>query len=68
MQARREVERHSEAMLRGSKEREVLMNDKASLVVQLTASERENRALAEELAGLRYSKDKGPSLQADSSP
>lgn len=52
-QARREQDRHGEALLRAAKEKEGLMKEKASLAVQLTASERENRGLAEEIAGLR---------------
>lgn len=50
---RRELERHHEASLRAAKEKEGLVKEKASLVVQLAASERDNRGLAEEIAGLR---------------
>lgn len=54
IQLRGEVERHSEALLRVAKEREMLTKEKASQVVQLAASERENWGLVEEIAGLRY--------------
>ena len=37
-----------------SREKEELAKEKANLIVQLTATERENRALSEEMAGLRY--------------
>lgn len=53
VQSRREVEQCSESLLRASREKEVLMKDKGSLVVQLTACERENRTQAEEIAALR---------------
>ena len=36
-----------------SKEKEELAKEKANLIVQLTATERENRTLSEEMAGLR---------------
>jgi len=39
-----------------SREKEELAKEKANLIVQLTATERENRALSEEMAGLRYFK------------
>ena len=37
-----------------AKEKEELAKEKANLIVQLTATERENRSQAEEIAGLRF--------------
>ena len=37
-----------------AKEKEELAKEKANLIVQLTATERENRSLSEEIAGLRF--------------
>ena len=45
--ARRDLERHAEAVLRISKEKEDLMHDKAELTVQVTSCERENRQQSE---------------------
>lgn len=47
LQTRRDVERQIEAVTRIAKEKEELTKEKAELIVQLTASERENRAQAE---------------------
>ena len=40
-----------------AREKEELAKEKANLIVQLTATERENRSLSEEMAGLRYATD-----------
>uniref|UniRef100_A0A7N4PG49 Ciliary rootlet coiled-coil, rootletin n=1 Tax=Sarcophilus harrisii TaxID=9305 RepID=A0A7N4PG49_SARHA len=53
----RDGERHSEGLERAFREMESLTKERASLLVQLTASERENRSLTEEVAGLRSEKD-----------
>ncbi len=41
--ARKELERQSDTIVRIAKEKEDLTQDKATLTVQVTASERENR-------------------------
>lgn len=45
--ARKEVERHSDTIVRIAKEKEILTHDKAELSVQLTAAERECRQQSE---------------------
>ncbi|XP_069775013.1 rootletin-like isoform X7 [Narcine bancroftii] len=57
VQAQHEIERQNEALLRVAKEKEELTRLKASLEVQLTSSERENRVLVDEGASLRSEKE-----------
>lgn len=47
LQTRREVERQGDVAVRISREKEELTREKANLIVQLTAAERENRAQSE---------------------
>ena len=47
MNARRENERTNETCVRIAKEKENLTKEKAQLIVDLTASERENRSQSE---------------------
>lgn len=51
--ARGEGQRSEAALEEASRGRAELSRDKAALLVQLTASERENTALSEELAAFR---------------
>lgn len=53
-QACQELERQKESALRVAQEKETLMKEKAGLMVQVAALERENHCLLEELAGLRW--------------
>lgn len=53
-QACQELERQKESALRMAQEKETLMKEKAGLMVQVAALERENHCLLEELAGLRW--------------
>ena len=55
--ARREIERQSDTIIRIAKEKEELTKDKGTLTVQLTASERENRQQSEVIAALRSDKE-----------
>ena len=48
------VDRLNDVSCKLNKEKEELAKEKANLIVQLTATERENRALSEEMAGLRF--------------
>lgn len=52
--AREEGQRNEVALEEAGRNRAELARDKASLVVQLTASERENSLLSEELAAFRW--------------
>lgn len=51
---RGEGQRNEVALEEAGRSRVELARDKAALVVQLTASERENTVLSEELAAFRY--------------
>lgn len=55
--ARKELERNQAAYDRIVKEKEILMTDKGELVVQVTATERENRMQSESVASLTSEKD-----------
>lgn len=52
-QAQRESQRQVEALERATREKEAVAKERASLVVQLAAAEREGRTLAEEVTRLR---------------
>lgn len=52
-QAQRESQRQVEALERAAREKEALAKERASLVVQLAAAEREGRTLSEEAMRLR---------------
>lgn len=52
--AKGEGQRNEVALEEASRSRAELARDKAALVVQLTASERENAMLSEELAAFRW--------------
>lgn len=56
--ARGEVQRSEAALEEASRSRAELSRDKAALLVQLAASERENAALSEEVAAFRCVWDK----------
>uniref|UniRef100_UPI00398E74EF rootletin-like n=1 Tax=Pristiophorus japonicus TaxID=55135 RepID=UPI00398E74EF len=47
----------TETLIRSNRDHEALARDKASVDVQLTTAQRENRVLGEELAGLRMAKE-----------
>lgn len=51
--ANEDLLRQADSINKLSREKEELTKEKANLVVQITASERENRTLSEEIAGLR---------------
>lgn len=52
--AKGEGQRNEVALEEAARSRAELARDKAALVVQLTASERENTVLSEEVAAFRY--------------
>lgn len=52
--ANEDLLRQTDSINKLSREKEELTKEKANLVVQVTACERENRTLSEEIAGLRY--------------
>ena len=47
LQARRELDRQSNNVVRLAREKEDLTKEKSNLIVQLTGSERDNRAMSE---------------------
>ena len=57
MSARKDCERISNQLQRVNKEKEILTQDKGELVVQVTATERENRQQSELISALRMDKE-----------
>lgn len=47
------ISRLTEINVKLAKEKEVLANEKANWIVQLTAAERENRSLSEEMSAIK---------------